>query len=274
MPIDRNTFREITQMITPLAVTAAEQKALVDEAFMDAPRLRPQITVGENAAVFASLLVRKCLDYGEIAPGEPALSAVLDWVYDRSDDDQRDRIDTIQVMLRQHTAPVKLNAAPPPVERVDLPPANNEDTLQHIFVSYASADRHGFVENYVDQLHEAGYAVWVDNLDPAYGGIVASENWKQSLANALNAASLLNLIVTPESVRSKWVHAEVRRAQELGKPVLPLVVRELDDESKAAFALMQINDLHHVNLVRMGYDQALRRVLDDLARLNVPRRPS
>ena len=275
MSIDRSTFREITQLISPHVGTPAQQQALVAVAFHDAPNLQSLITIGDNPAVFTSLLVRKCLDFGEIAPGEPALSAVLDWVYDQvGSADKQARIDAIQVMLRQHTAPARLDAAAPAVERVELPAASNERTRQHIFISYSSADRHSFVENYVDRLHEAGYEVWVDNIDPDHGGIVASEDWKQSLADALNAASLLNLIVTPDSVRSKWVHAEVRRAQELGKPVLPVRVHDLDEESKAAFAQMNINNLHHINLVRMGYKPALRRVLDDLQRLNVPRRSS
>jgi hypothetical protein len=257
MNIDRSLFNDIVDLITPHVNDPMSQSGLVNGALADAPRLRSQIQYGGAGRTFAVLLVRKCLDFGSLDGGKPALSAVLDYVYDLEGEENRARIREIQ---RELGDDVPAPTDTPIVERAELPPADNAPADKYVFISYASDDRAATVETYVKQLREHGYDVWVDRE-----GIIGGESWKQSLANAINQAAVVNLIITPDSVMSKWVHAEVRRARELGKTVLPVMMRELKtDEQRRAFKEMDLGETHYISFVKDGSEKGMAQVLKAL----------
>lgn len=271
--LDRKTFNEIVDILTPYVNSVEDQRGLVESALFDAPRLQQQIQFGGASRTFATLLVRKAVDYGQITLGEHALSVILDQVYTQVGVTQQARIDELQTLFQEESTPPPVQAEAPPVEEKTLPTAAVPTQNKHIFISYSSADRAAFVEPFVKHLHDSGYDIWVDNVDPEFGGIVGGTEWQQSLADAVQQAAAVCLVITPDSVRSKWVRAEIKRAQELNKTILPIVVRELKtDEDKAAMAAFKIGNLHYVSFVRMGHQNALSRVLADLQRLHVPKR--
>ena len=264
--LSRATFNNVVQIIQPHVDTTDKQQSLVQVALADASNLRSQIQYGGGARVFASLLVRKCLDYGYLKGGEHALSAVLNEVYMLSGEGVQKQIDDLELDIQQRIP--EPTPAKPPVEVVELPAADNKRERKHIFISYASDDRIAFVESYVRRLSKEGYTFWVDNLDTEFGGIAGGEKWQQSLANAINQASLVNLVITPDSVRSKWVHAEVRRAKALGIAILPIIARPIKtDADEAARRQLELSDLHYINFVKLGYENAIERVMNDLSRL-------
>lgn len=267
--LDREMFNEVVSFIQPHVETVQAQQGLVQTALSDADNLRSLIQYGGGARTFAVLLTRKCLDFGTLPNGEHALSAVLSEIYYRVGESEQKRIDDIQLEIEQQVDTVK---GKPVVDRVDLPEADNTRAKEHIFISYASDDRHAFVEKYTDALRDAGYKVWVDNLGPSKGGIVGGEQWPQSLANALNRAAVVNLIITPDSVRSRWVHAEIRRAKELNCTIMPVVARTIKTEQdEQALKQLNVHDIHYIDVTKLGYDDALDRVLTDLDRQNVPK---
>ncbi len=147
---------------------------------------------------------------------------------------------------------------PPPTPAV-LPWPANTRADDHIFISYSSSDRVAIVDRLADDLNTAGFKVWVDNLDARYGGIVVGEDWKQSLANAINAAGAVVFVITPDSVQSAWCAAEIKRALESRKPLVPIMVRPLKTETeKAAFGALNIGHLHYLDFFSATYQGGLQ----------------
>lgn len=88
-----------------------------------------------------------------------------------------------------------------------------------IFISYSSADR-PFVSKLNTRLNDLGIRTWFDQTR-----IQAGSAWKQRIEQGLEVCSGLIVILTPNSVQSKWVKFEWETAQAQGKPVFP-VLRE------------------------------------------------
>jgi formylglycine-generating enzyme required for sulfatase activity len=138
-------------------------------------------------------------------------------------------------------------------------PSLSTKTRGHIFMSYSSKDR-AFVDRLAEDLRAHGHTVWID-----FEGIRGGEQWKQSIADGLHASRVVLLIVSPDSIASKWVEAEVETARQLEKTIIPLLLRPIDDVK----ALPQPNsryvltDIHYRDFTH-GYQQAFEQLLKDL----------
>jgi tetratricopeptide (TPR) repeat protein len=73
------------------------------------------------------------------------------------------------------------------------------------------------------RLREDYLPVWIDNLDVTEG-LKAGRPWQDGLVEALHAAMCVVWMASPASIRSEWVRAELRRALDLGKLILPYVL--------------------------------------------------
>jgi hypothetical protein len=92
---------------------------------------------------------------------------------------------------------------------------------RRIFLSYAAADKH-LAEKLAEGLSNAGHRVWWDH------DIVSAENWAGRVSEALEASDTMVVLVSPESLQSRWVRREIEFA--LGSPkysgrLIPVVVR-------------------------------------------------
>ena len=118
-------------------------------------------------------------------------------------------------------------------------------------MSYWSSDR-AFVHHLASTLKTHGYPVWVDNLGPEYGGLRGGEKWQQALANAIHKAAVVVLAVCPESLKSDWVQAEIRRTLEEKRPLIPLIIRPLDDESRGVMMSFGLDELQQIDVTRQS----------------------
>jgi len=146
-----------------------------------------------------------------------------------------------------------------------LPQPTNQRQHLHIFISYSSRDKVA-----VSQLAEAikadGNPVWIDNVSVEFEGyLVGGEEWQKGLANALNHAMLVVLAMSPDSMASAWVGAEIQRAKELGLTIIPVLIRPLDDKSKASWQALQLDQVHNRDLTS-NYKYGLESLLDDIGR--------
>jgi hypothetical protein len=91
-----------------------------------------------------------------------------------------------------------------------------------VFVSYSSRDRLDALA-VRESLEEHGCRVWLDVFD-----IVGGERLQPQLSEALRAADVLCLLLSPTAVASNWVREEFRLAREHGVRVLPVVLRPCD----------------------------------------------
>jgi hypothetical protein len=75
--------------------------------------------------------------------------------------------------------------------------------VSKVFISYSSKDRE-FVERLVRDLDAADVDTFYDQR------IKPGDSWAESLARAVESAEFLLVVLSPDSVSSKWVEQEVR----------------------------------------------------------------
>lgn len=91
-----------------------------------------------------------------------------------------------------------------------------------IFISYARKDE-TFVKTLHEQLQRAGYIIWRDVTDMPTGP------WDLSVAKAIRYSDIFLIVLSPDSVVSAAVQAELAIAQSLNKTIIPVFL-EGDDE--------------------------------------------
>ncbi|GEM_PF-4986106 len=108
-----------------------------------------------------------------------------------------------------------------PPEVVSLAPSGDAAPSE-IFVSYAREDWAAFVSPLVEQLRDRGYRLWVDQHF-----LVGGEKWMDALGAALDACKLLVLVMSPASLKSKYVKMEYRYFFHCDKPIIPVMYKKI-----------------------------------------------
>ncbi len=103
--LDSSNFREIVDLLVPYVREQQARHTLVDLALHDTP-LPGRITYTGDAREFSTNLVRTCRDYGEVAPGRPAVVAVLEVLRGDVGVDKQAQIDAIIARLQAPLAAV------------------------------------------------------------------------------------------------------------------------------------------------------------------------
>jgi hypothetical protein len=91
---------------------------------------------------------------------------------------------------------------------------------EKIFISWSSKDE-SFVTPLHKQLADSGHRAWLNTESLPKG-----ERWRAELFKALEEASLMILVLSPDAIQSKWVAEEWRAFLKLGKPIIPLLYRD------------------------------------------------
>jgi len=94
--------------------------------------------------------------------------------------------------------------------------------LAHIFISYRRDD-FGFASKLAADLKNIGVKVWLDNL----GGLEAGMQWPREIENAIDACSAFIAILTPDYRQSDYCRLEIKRARDVARPILPVMLRAL-----------------------------------------------
>ena len=116
-------------------------------------------------------------------------------------------------------APADIPPPPPvPVATPASAPAPVPATEpRRIFISHSSGDN-AFGVALADRLIAAGFAVWYDSHGGPgaegvwEGGIPPATYWQDEIVRELTAREIFLVILTPQSVASKWVHDEIALA--------------------------------------------------------------
>ncbi len=90
-----------------------------------------------------------------------------------------------------------------------------------LFVSYARSDR-AEVQALVELLEKAGHELWFDFL------LLPGQDWKRILAGQIKAADVLIYAMSEYSLASEWCRWEASQAVEHDKPILPLMLRQIE----------------------------------------------
>ena len=98
--------------------------------------------------------------------------------------------------------------------------------MRRLFISHSSRDD-GFVREIRQALAEHGVDAWIDSRELLPGGLL-----DPAIARAIDAASGLAVVVSPDSLQSRWVGKERRRALEVqrarGRDAYPVIPLSLD----------------------------------------------
>ena len=88
---------------------------------------------------------------------------------------------------------------------------------QKLFISY-SRRQTPFVDRLAEELENSGYTLWLD-----YHNLVPAEPWLQQIESGIAESDSVILIVSKESIESKNVEPEWRRALEQGKRIILVI---------------------------------------------------
>ena len=119
-----------------------------------------------------------------------------------------------------------------------------------IFISYAHAQS-AFVDKLEAEIKLYSFPVWVDR-SKLHGG----QEWIEKIENAINECDVVIVILSPQSVKSKYVKMEYRYAWNKGKKVIPLL-------SEACEIPMDLNSFHRIDF-RSSFDQGMKELLNTL----------
>jgi TIR domain len=86
-----------------------------------------------------------------------------------------------------------------------------------LFISYSRAQT-PFVDRLADQLEDRGYSLWLD-----YHNLIPARPWFPQIEAGIDGAEVVLLIVSKESIRSKNVEPEWKRALDRGKRLVLLI---------------------------------------------------
>jgi formylglycine-generating enzyme required for sulfatase activity len=91
--------------------------------------------------------------------------------------------------------------------------------MTQVFISYSRKDL-AFVQRLATDLQNAGLDVWWD-LSGTKGG----DEWERKIGHAIEQSQYFIVVLTPDSVESRWVTREYLKADEMGLKIIPLIYK-------------------------------------------------
>lgn len=126
---------------------------------------------------------------------------------------------------------------------------------RQIFVSYSKKDAN-FAFKLVEGIEAEDHRVWIDR---EIGG---GQQWRQTIEQSVKDSSEMIVIISKNSVASRWVQHESSMAYALDKKLVPVVI---DEESLANLNFAWIDEIQYIDFTKYSYDHALALLLKSLA---------
>ena len=133
-----------------------------------------------------------------------------------------------------------------------------EEAMQkrfNIFISYSRTDKKFAIE-LVHRLRAEGLEVWVDKSE-----IKGGEKWRDRIHGALEASSLLILIISPESLRSEYVQMEYKTHLENNKPLIPILARPVEEIPPS------LTNVHYIEFTNRDFEGAFYDLLASIHKI-------
>ena len=111
--------------------------------------------------------------------------------------------------------------------------------MGQIFVSYSRKDSE-FADRVIRKLEAAGFNVWFDRE-----GIQGGDQWMERIVNALDKSDAIVVVLSPNSVVSRNVGAEVSLAHEANKRIIPVVAKQATISARLR---LQLAGIHRIDL--------------------------
>ncbi len=118
--------------------------------------------------------------------------------------------------------------------------------MPKVFISHASADRSFVEKEIVPLLQRYGIGTWYARED-----IISAGQWERSIAAGLRECDWFLVVLSPRSIASKWVTAEVNWAlDERGESFVPLLMEDCDWKNLH----LMIRNIQHVDFRTPTYE--------------------
>ena len=129
------------------------------------------------------------------------------------------RIDQIESLIDEMSAAMKQIIAPKESQKrePEVCPKAYEGNQSFVFVSYAHKDKEE-VYSIINELQHAGIRVWYDN------GVRAGEEWPDEIGEHLVRSALAIVMLSANSINSKYVRREINLADNESIKILPIVL--------------------------------------------------
>ncbi len=218
--MQKELFDNIVAALLPEMGDAGARKSLVEGALLGSPLLQ-KIQWDGAADTFTKRLVRQLDEFGQVAPGKPAIVALLEEAKGQVGTDRQAQIEILLAQLK--TSPAK----PSSRDKIQPPPPTFTEGELYLFISYARPDQ-SVAEQVETFLTAAGVRVFRDTSD-----IRAGANWDLAIERALQECHCMALLLSPASMPDrKEVHREWFRFDQKGKTIYPLYIQQCELHSR------------------------------------------
>ncbi|CAN5412784.1 hypothetical protein BH10CHL1_BH10CHL1_48440 [soil metagenome] len=153
-----------------------------------------------------------------------------------------------QASIQQSGEAARRTAKPSTTPELPTGPA---DQRLDIFLSYNRSDAE-FVGQLRNDLAAAGFTLWQAETELVSGTPI----WQRAVEAAIHGVRCLVVILSPEAKQSRWVEIEIIIAEELGLPIIPILIKG-DDRNAVLFRLKSLARLD----MRTDYPAVLKQKL-------------
>jgi|GEM_PF-2523400 len=226
-----------TQILLPRWTTPDERSAWLAQAFFLAePRLYNDLrALDGQPIIILTNTITALLDAGCLTNKKAhTLAQLLTSVRIIASPDAQTEIDRLVPLLNNACAEGKsatstgtMNAVSNPIpSRPDKPLQSYETPLNQrtptVFISYSHTDN-TFALRLINDLQDGGHAVWIDKMN-----IKGGAEWVRSIADGISNSYAFVSVLSPDANISRWVQREYLYADNLGKPIFPVMARASD----------------------------------------------
>jgi hypothetical protein len=124
-----------------------------------------------------------------------------------------------------------------------------------IFISYSRRDQE-FVIRLATDLDAQVAGVWFDQATIKLG-----QKWHNEIMDGIRACKAFILVLSPDSIKSRYVREEVQKALELGKTIFPVIYRPA--EWTGEFATL-VSEIQTLDLQSGSYTDNFQKLVDGL----------
>ncbi|MCU0464651.1 MAG: toll/interleukin-1 receptor domain-containing protein [Anaerolineae bacterium] len=224
-----------TQVLLPRWATPDERSAWLAQAFfLTEPRLYNQLRALDGQPIIILTQTITALLEAGCLPNRKAhsLAQLLNSVRIIAPPEAQTEIDRLVPALNTTCAEASptstgtFNTVDGTTTRPAQPLQSYETPLEErtptVFISY-SHDDDSFALRLINDLQNGGHAVWIDKMS-----IKGGAEWVRSIADGIRNSYAFVTILSPTANTSRWVLREYLLADNLGKPIFPVMAAETD----------------------------------------------
>lgn len=134
--------------------------------------------------------------------------------------------------------------------------------MHSVFLSYSRHDS-AVVERIAEKIEQAGYPIWIDR-----SGIHGGEQWRNAIVDAIEAADVFIIFLSPNSVKSTNVRKELDLADASKISIIPITIASVIIPQQMKYQLAGIQIIEGWRLADGGFSHICRALTELQVRCN------